>query len=368
MLSDLKKVGNMTWKCAAIDHGVTIFPNGKIGPCCKIQADYLKPISELSNPHRFADLKTKSAPAACEKCISDESRNIPSYRTMFNSLVTTSPGLQFVDVRNTNLCNLKCRYCGPHFSSSWAQELGHSITIRSTDINKDLLITDSLQWIYFTGGEPLINSDHWNLLEELINSNKAGRITLMYNTNLTVLKYKDKDITDIWSHFKKVNVQCSIDAVGKMFEYVRSGADWPKVAANIHALKKMSVNILLTPVISLLNIWNIGELCNYAEQQNIKINPIILSGPDYLALDVIPDQLKQQALIAAEPLKKHIDINVYNCIIELINNNQNQCLFKHTISHILLLDHLRNEKLFDLLPFKDIARVELLENYEYDSK
>jgi sulfatase maturation enzyme AslB (radical SAM superfamily) len=358
----------MTWKCAAIDHGVTIFSNGKIGPCCKIQAEYLKPISELSNTQRFADLKTEFAPAACEKCISDEDQNVPSYRAMFNSLVTRDPGLQFVDIRNTNLCNLKCRYCGPHFSSRWAQELGHSITIRTTDINKDLLITDSLQLMYFTGGEPMINGDHWNLLEELIASNKANGITLMYNTNLTVLKYKDKDITDIWSHFKKVNVQCSIDAVGKTFEYIRSGADWPTVDANINALKKMPIGISLTPVISLLNIWNIGELCEYAAQKNIKINPIVLTGPDYLALDTIPDQLKQQALIAAKPLKKYIDINIYNNIIGLINNNQNQCLFKHAISHILLLDHLRDEKLFDLLPFKDVAQAEILENHEYESK
>ena len=49
----------MTWECAAIDHGVTIFPNGKIGPCCQVSSDYLKPISELTNPNRFADLKTK---------------------------------------------------------------------------------------------------------------------------------------------------------------------------------------------------------------------------------------------------------------------------------------------------------------------
>jgi len=37
------------WKCAAIDNGVTIFPNGKIGPCCLIDSSYLKPISELTN-------------------------------------------------------------------------------------------------------------------------------------------------------------------------------------------------------------------------------------------------------------------------------------------------------------------------------
>ena len=66
MLYANKKVGKVTWKCAAIDHGVTIFPNGKIGPCCKIRSDYLKPIGELNNKQRFIDLKTEYPPSACE--------------------------------------------------------------------------------------------------------------------------------------------------------------------------------------------------------------------------------------------------------------------------------------------------------------
>ena len=356
------------WSCAAIDHGVTVFPNGKIGPCCRISADYLKPSSELSNPERFADLKTPEPPAACQACIGDEYQGMTSYRSMFNSLVTAQPGLQFVDIRNTNLCNLRCRYCGPHFSSQWAQELQHAIPIMSAPVDRNLLITPSVHWMYFTGGEPLINGEHWDLLEELITTDQAQNITLVYNSNLTTLKYKDRNIADIWAHFKKVEIKCSIDAVGPTFEYIRSGAEWARVSHNIDALQQLSVDIVLSPVISLLNIWNIGELCEYAELKKIKIVPIVLSGPDYLALDVTPDQLKQQALAAALPLKSHIDIATYRRIVELIENNQNQCLFKHAIAHILLLDNLRNEKLFDLLPFRNVAQTQILENHEYESK
>lgn len=356
----------MTWNCAAIDHGVTIFPNGKIAPCCRIAADYLKPVLEITNPDRFKDLKSINPPAACHSCVSDEFRNISSYRQMFNSKVTTDPGLQFVDIRNTNLCNLKCRYCGPHFSSQWAKELGHKISIVSTEIDHTVLITDSLHWMYFTGGEPIINAEHWELLDHLITSGRSTNISLSYNTNLTTLKYKDKNIADIWSQFKKVKVLCSIDTVGKTYEYIRSGADWDQVDSNINFLNKMAVDVSLSPVISILNIWKIDQLCLYAEKNQLEIFPTILNGPDYLALNVIPDRFKQQALTAAASLKKHIDINVYNHIIELINNNINQCLFKHTISHILLLDHLRKENLFDLLPFKDLALEEILKNHEYE--
>ena len=366
----------MGWTCAAIDHGVTIFPNGKIGPCCQINSDYLKPISELNNPNKFADLKTQDCPAnhPCNKCSVNEYHGLPSHRHTFNSAVTSAPGLQFVDIRNTNLCNLKCRYCGPHFSSQWADELGKFPLIQQQDITdyKDTLITDSLHWMYFTGGEPLLNSEHWALLEELIDSGQASSISLMYNTNLTTIKYKDKNIIDIWQQFKKVSIQCSIDAVGEPVEYIRSGTIWEKIKLNLDQLILASVNsninIALSPVLSILNIWFIDKLYKYASSKNIPINLTILTGPDYLALDVMPDSLKPLALSIIDKLESNYNINnkTVSHIRDLINQARNQSLFQQTISHILLLDKLRGEKLFDLLPFESVAVDNILRNHEYE--
>jgi len=361
----------MPWKCAAIDHGVTIFPNGKIGPCCQIRSDYLKPISELRNEQRFVDLKTEYPPSYCEKCIGKEEQYLPSYRGMFNRLETSSEGLQFVDIRNTNLCNLKCRYCGPHFSSSWAKELGNS-TISNQPIEqyKDILITSDLHWMYFTGGEPLINPEHWDLLKELVDTDRAGNISLMYNTNLTSIRFKDIDVVNLWSKFKSVEIQCSIDAIGLPLEYIRSGCNWNKIESNlqtlINSVHKSKISVSLSPVLSILNIWFVADLFAYANQNGIKVNPIVLTGPDYLALDVIPDQLKEQALAQLELIKPYLLSSMFTHLFRLIQNNINNSLFNHTISHILLLDNNRDEKLFDLLPFKEIARDQLLKNHEYE--
>ena len=366
----------MTWACAAIDHGVTIFSNGKIGPCCQIASNYLKPISELSNPDRFADLKTQdfSPEHPCNKCAVNEYHGLPSYRNTFDSAVTSAAGLQFVDIRNTNLCNLKCRYCGPHFSSQWAEELDKFPSIQRQDIAdfKDILITDSLHWMYFTGGEPLVNREHWELLEELIDHRKSSRISLMYNTNLTTIKYKDKNIIDVWKQFKNINIQCSIDAIGAPLEYIRSGTTWTKIKSNLNQLLESSlnsnINITLTPVVSILNIWFVHELYEYARLKNIAVNPIILTGPDYLALDVVPDELQSLALekITAIESSYTVDKEVVQHIKNLINNNINQSLFRHTIAHVLLLDKVRGEKLFDLLPFKSVAVDNILKNHEYE--
>lgn len=358
----------MVWKCAAIDHGVTIFPNGKIGPCCQIDGTYLKPISELSNPNRFADLKTENPPSACQRCTVNEYNKIPSYRDMFNRLSTNAPGLQFVDLRNTNLCNLKCRYCGPHFSSQWAEELGTDLLYQEIDSYKNILITDSLHWMYFTGGEPLIIAEHWNLLQTLVNNDQAKNISLLYNTNLTTVKYKNLDVVNLWEKFKSVTINCSIDAVGPALEFIRSGSDWTKIKTNLEKIIKINSNkikINLSPVISILNIWFVDELFEYAKQNNLSTKPIVLTGPDYLALNVIPDELKNLAQQKLKKIQAHIDENLYKQLYQMIENNINQCLFNHTVSHILLLDKTRNEKLFDLLPFGHVAKNMILKNYEY---
>jgi len=364
------------WTCAAIDHGVTIFPNGKIGPCAIIHADYLKPISELTNPNRFADLKTQEMSPAhpCNKCSAAEYHGLQSYRNTFSQIKTSAKGLQFVDIRNTNLCNLKCRYCGPHFSSQWAEELDKFPLIQHRDITdyKNILITDSLHWMYFTGGEPLINGEHWKLLENLIDQGMSKQITLAYSSNLTTLKYKNKDIINIWNQFNRIQMHCSIDAIGKPLENIRSGTNWEKIKSNLtellEASSNLNIDIALAPVLSILNIWFIDELYKYASEINVPVHPIILTGPDYLALDVIPDSLKPLALSIIDKLESNynIDNKTVLHIKELINQARNQILFQQTISHVLLLDKLRGEKLFELLPFKSVAVDNILRNYEYE--
>jgi sulfatase maturation enzyme AslB (radical SAM superfamily) len=226
--------------------------------------------------------------------------------------------------------------------------------------------------MYFTGGEPLISAEHWELLEELIAGGRSDYISLMYNTNLTTIKYKDKNIIDIWKQFKAVNIQCSIDAVGAPLEYIRSGTSWIKIKSNLNQLLESSlnsnINITLTPVVSILSIWFINELYEYAVLNNIAVNPIVLTGPDYLALDVVPDELKSLALEKISLIESNytVDKKVVQRIKDLINNNLNQNLFQQTISHVLLLDNLRGEKLFELLPFRSIAVDNILRNYEYE--
>lgn len=352
------------WKCAAIDNGVTIFPNGKIGPCCLIDSSYLKPISELTNPDRFKDLYQEdgSPPSACAVCAQSEVHTGRSYRTMFEQYRTTAPGLQYVDIRNTNLCNLKCRSCGPHYSSKWGDELGYINSIRKQDIQEHLpyLLTDDLHWMYFTGGEPLISKDHWHVLEQLIESGRAKNIRLMYNTNLTTLKYKDKDIVSIWKQFKQVQINCSLDAAGPEINYIRSGSDWTEILKNFKILHAISqthdyISLNINPTMSLLNIWFFADLVKFAYDYKVQCNPFILTGPPAFVLNAIPSGLKPQAIEQLDTAQTlgWAHSGTIDHMRDLVTNNNLEHTFNGTLVEIMLMDKMRNENLFDVLPFKE---------------
>ena len=361
------------WNCPAIDHGVSIFPDGKIRPCCQTSAEYSKPLSEITNTARFQDLKSQNKPDACKQCWSKEEQGFDSYRMSFLRKVTDFPGIQFLDVRPSNQCNLKCRYCSPHFSNQWAKELAYPVTLNQTKFDDyfDLILTENLVEVYWCGGEPLIINDHYDMLEKLISDGLSKNIKLRYNSNFTVIQYKDKNVFDLWEQFKSVSINVSVDAVGEISNYIRSGSDWNTISANIDlALKKIEKNtkisISLSPVISLLSVWTLPELYKYAEHKKIPVNPIVLYGPDYLSLLALHAELKPQAISTLNSIRDKLGQNTYNQLMGLIDRDDSEYLFAHAIRHVLLLDKLRQEKLFDLLPFQKLAIELTLKNYEYE--
>ena len=351
----------MTWNCRAIDHAVTVFPDGGIGPCCEIDFSYRKPITEINNPNRFQDLKTAQPPEACKKCVHAEQSNLLSYRQTFKYY---TQGIAHVDIRNTNECNLKCRYCGPHYSNQWSKELGIKDHTQHTDIEPylDQLLTADLKKMYFTGGEPIMNKDHWAILQKLIAQGQTD-VTLQYNTNGTTLQVKDTDIFDIWSKFKHIDLTVSIDAKGKLFEYIRSGARWHIVEKNLLKLRQYTnINVTVTPVISIMNIWHLSDFLKYLQFNNFEVQPIILYGPDYLSVNAIPQALVQEGKSAVQRCAGMLDTNIIHELDFMIgSNSEADEIFKHTLNHIMLLDKIRGHQLFELLPFEQVSKELILQ-------
>ena len=348
----------MTWYCAAIDHGLTIYSDGRIAPCCMIDDVYHK---QLSNYHLgiFQDLKGSTPPSVCWKCTQSEQFGKPSYRQGRNRTSTNRPGLQFLDLRNSNVCNLKCRSCYEGNSSLIAKEKGITPSVIKSDISARLddILSPSLNELYYTGGEPLINPEHWQILERLIDLGLAPNIDLKYNTNLTTLRYKALDISQVWTHFHSVSIGVSIDAVGTKLGWIRSGADWTVIEQNLFSLKTIqqrnpNISSRITCTVSLLNIWFVAELLLYAKTNGWTVELNQLEFPLHYSLRACPDRYRSRALLELDTIDRH---GCYDGEVALfrsmIMENTHQHLFDKAMTEIKHHDLLRDENLWSILPF-----------------
>lgn len=346
----------MSWRCGAIENSVVFSPDGAIRPCCFIDSSYKKDITEIFNDP-FADLRTGTAPDVCHQCTNLEKNNIESYRSSFK--LFDDRKYRYLDIRNFNSCNMKCRTCGPNNSSLWGQELGYKDFLKKQEINSYLekLTSDDIIKIYYTGGEPLLNPDHWKLLELLIDKGYSKNIILEYNTNGTIVKYKDKDIIDIWNQFKEVSLMVSIDAVGEEFNILRHGGDWKEVKDNLLTMQSWPVNLSIAVTVSLLNIWFLENI--FTELKGFKIRLHEATSPPYLCLPAIDERYKEQALECLNKIKEYITEPNFQYLSSRLIDNHDCQIFKEAVLHVLMLDKKRNENLFDRLPFKDYSIIDV---------
>jgi MoaA/NifB/PqqE/SkfB family radical SAM enzyme len=124
-------------------------------------------------------------------------------------------------------------------------------------------VSDQLQYIEFTGGEPFMITEHFDMLQGLVDRGLAHTIEIHYNTNGT--QYPEGAM-DIWRHFRHVEIAFSIDDLGTRFEYQRTGAVWSEVQDNIarfRHLRSQHSNISLQ-VCSTVNVFNVLYLPDLA--------------------------------------------------------------------------------------------------------
>ena len=312
-------------------------PSGKVMPCCisKItDKDFgdskVLSIKELVNTDRMKLLRKNMVDGVksynCKQCYAHESQGIKSFRQSVNeeyekyfdeSLSNTdSDGgvqdfkMRYFDIRFSNICNFKCRTCDQEYSSQWeAENQKHNEPLAKIipKNNSESLVEEVLSHIpyleaaYFAGGEPLITEEHYIILEALIKQNRTN-VRLVYNTNLSNFKFKNKDLLSIWKHFNGVYVYASIDHYGKKAEYIRHGTDWGTVESNLYAIKKLDyIKTQLNTVCSIYNYLTFDEFYNYLFDKNLYsskdfANTIYnMQGPIQLTSQALPKNLKLKA-------------------------------------------------------------------------
>lgn len=317
---------------------LNVTPKGDIYPCCS--NNYTTPFGntkEITLKQAFnspemkqlrLDMLNERPNKICDFCYKHEEAGPHSFRNYskeqfanhFDELVPTTQEdgtvedfkMHYFDIRFSNICNFKCRTCGSEFSSQWAAEMQknydpkHPIVIHADD-GKGKLLEEVLTHIehidlaYFAGGEPLITDEHYVMLEEMIRMKRTD-ITLRYNTNASNIKYKNHDVLDLWKHFKRIELSCSIDHFGERAEYLRKGTDWAKVESNLLTFRDLNFVIFqMNTVFSLYNYLTIGEFYQYLKDKNIVrredwYHSLYLAvHPSYYSAKSLPKELKLEA-------------------------------------------------------------------------
>ena len=307
---------------------VFLNPDSSAKPCCIGQGDFgnyndTPDVDQLINNPQMNKLRLDMLNGvenpACENCYVHERQGIRSLRNVINNDQQeyvqevdktnldgsiTEFKMRYFDFRFSNICNMKCRSCGSWFSSLWEQEdiKTNKLVSPLTKINNKPALykdieehIDNFNVLYFAGGEPLITDDHYTVLEDLIRRNKTD-VVLRYSTNLSVLKFKDKDLLNLWSKFKKnIEVYASIDHYGERAEYIRHGTDWGVVESNLHIVKKLpNITFRINSVLGIYNYLTFGDFYMYLIKQGL-YNPNDnlytiwnLSNPDYMNAQCLP--------------------------------------------------------------------------------
>lgn len=308
----------------------------------------------------------------CEWCWKNEEKGLKTHRIK----TPRGTGLHSIHLRLNNVCNFKCRMCGPAFSSTWAQENkkhgyfafeDNTITKDAIEQNSEVLFSllsrniknGSLKHISISGGEPLITDAHYKLLSFLID-NKLTDVTLGYSTNLSKLDYKGIDLLSLWSKFNSVNLEVSVDGWGDAVEYSRTGFDIKVFLTNFKKAFKYVHTI--NCVVNIYSVWTLPFI-----EQFKKHGINIVYSPCYLPVHCNPQILMREdknslyEMYSSYPnllqiFKNFIDedlTNGYN-IYERINNvNQHLSLENirlEMIKYNKLLDSYRGTNFFEVFP------------------
>ncbi|UTW65926.1 twitch domain-containing radical SAM protein [bacterium SCSIO 12643] len=298
--------------------------NGLAKACCVANIPFgninTSPFEDIWNGESIQKLRSRflngEPDKRCAQCVNLEAAGGKSIRQetyekfAHLDISLDSPVPIYFDIRFSNVCNLKCRTCWHGASSSWFEDAkklktqkGQKAVIQNIqDFHRFIAelgtYLRNAKEIYFAGGEPLVTEEHYLLLNWLIEQRQT-KVKLRYNTNFTFLKYKQHDVLELWQNFESVEVMASLDAIGPLSTYIRSGSKWNKVIQNFNRIQSIpNIQFKISPTISVLNIQSITDLISYTldnhmiSEKGLYIN--ILERPIHYNIQILPHSKKEQ--------------------------------------------------------------------------
>lgn len=389
-----------------------VTPEGRVRPCSWEAVTHLKvdetsynvldhdisnhsvqpPINELKK-----NMLSGKKSEYCSRCYEQESLCGISKRTVETfgfqkeaaERIVTGEEAQIaqLELRLGNMCNIGCMTCHPRSSNFFVREIDKNdadikifekkfqkqykdVYKKSFDwYQKDEFwqkienLLPSLEYVYIAGGEPTIIKENWSFLERLVELGYSKNIKLGISTNLTNVQPKH---VEIYNKFKETNIYSSIDAYGNLNDYVRYPSKWSAISSNFEKLCRLAdkdvVKFNVIPVVSILTVWKLDDLCDWVFEikrqtnANIDFNThTLLKDPEYMSIFNLPDDAKQKALKVVENMQKHFDKDsmqiqrIRDYLRNSVGNGNNEIFFQGR-KYIENFDSIRNNSWKDYVP------------------
>ena len=332
-------------------------PRGDVFPCC-IAMKYKAPskvrkdndVTKMMNTEDFKDLRRAlingERHAICNDCWIREDAGVDSDRRTVLQRFThkkyihrlqdvvdkTQPDgtipdfkIKYLEFRDNNICNYRCRFCNINSSSTWLSEwveMGRLKVAPETLNTKTGVAESGIDWnqidlseltdIHMAGGEPTaMDSTYW-LLKRLVENGQSKNIEIGIVSNTSKLERKKQDILELLSNFKWVNWSTSIDGLGKVHDYLRSGGldDFDLVDKNIWKIhefvqqdpEKRSMKFHST--INWSNAfawWDVWKRYQLEPDVPLNVQTFFSTGPEGTGINDLPNEYIQRIIDFYKP-------------------------------------------------------------------
>lgn len=307
--------------CGFAENNLVLGSDGRFRPCCRFELDSrdsLPKAGEFSFVKAFGDhslvsiresLRRGIFPEGCHVCKAEEQLGLRSLRNKLSHvLINESKGeLRTLEIFVGSLCNMKCLMCSPQESTQWSRALGIKPPPEPPlDSLFDQLDLKKISLVKFMGGEPLINSRFFHIIELLKANGNPAELIIEIPTNGSVKP--SAKIIDALSEFRQVHIEFSVDGIGDLGESIRPGVPWHKIEESVrnwHSLFKGNSRMVLQvhTTLQAANYHGILEVLIFAmELSGMRWSFRTLSNPDALRLEKLPQEVRQEI---ADTFKTH---------------------------------------------------------------
>lgn len=233
-----------------------------------------------------------------------------------------------LEVMFDRTCNFACSYCNANFSTTWERDIkkngnydletsgGGAFKHDGTTNNchektENPYIKAFWEWwpelskelrtLRVTGGEPLMSTDVWKLID--LFAEEKYQFELGINSNLGAKKAIIDKLIDRSHDINNLTIFTSMETTGAQAEYIRDGLNYDSWCDNVDRILGESnvKRIVVMMTINALCLFNVTEIMDqimlwkrkHGNRISMSIN--FLRFPAFQSLTVLPDSIRETA-------------------------------------------------------------------------